>query len=82
MSRPIFKYRLSPSVLSLTAEEKNNNYHQLERLKCHESHDPFVLYLQLNKSGKELKEIIPKIEKYHLVQYLVVEKNYGQDERR
>ena len=44
MSRPIFKYRLSPSVLSLTAEEKNNNYHQLERLKGHESHDPFVLY--------------------------------------
>ena len=79
MSQLIFKYRLSPFALSLTAEEKNNYYKQLERLKCH---DPLVLHLQLYKSGKELKEVIPKIEKYHLVQYLVFEKNYGEDERR
>ena len=25
---------------------------------------------------------IPKIEKYHFVQYLVFENNYGEDERR
>jgi hypothetical protein len=38
--------------------------------------------LPLFKCGKVLKTIIPSIEKYHLIQYLVFEENKDEEGRR
>lgn len=79
MSTEIFKYRLSPFALSVVEEDRKYYYQQLEHLKCH---DPLAIPLPLFKCGKVLKTIIPSIEKYHLVQYLVFEKNKDEEGRR
>jgi hypothetical protein len=79
MSKEIFKYRLSPFALSVVEEDRKYYYQQLEHLKCH---DPLAIPLPLFKCGKVLKTIIPSIEKYHLVQYLVFEKNKDEEGRR
>lgn len=65
-------------MLSLVTEDRDVYYKTLQFLKCH---DPLVIPLKLFKSCKGASKFIPPIEHYHLVLYLVLERNLTDSER-
>lgn len=71
------KYKLSDFAVSLVQEDRDVYYESLEFLKCP---DPLLIPLRLYISAN-VRKLLPPIERYHLVFYLVLERYISESER-